>query len=213
MDEQQFADQRLGKPCLIKTQHSPPKPRHVMTLRSRMRWPGRAHASLGAAWVSAVARIGQIRSGRWKEAEPVTWARAAPPNSQQWRAIVGLLKGSFLLKHHLCKGLWAASCQAGSFTFSQMVPTWTQALKKKELQPGSLKPGSLAFARMLPLLCYHMRCLMLSKAFNISGPQSSTRSTRSYQEFPPAWLTETMIFDTVCQQPYCLWSKVTFLFA
>ena len=28
----------------------------------------------------------------------------------------------------------------------------------------------------------------------------------------PAWLTESIVFDTVCLQPYCLWSYVTFPF-
>ena len=53
-----FEYQRFGKPCLIETQHSPSRPKHMLALCSPKRWPSHACTFLGDAWASAAAKVG-----------------------------------------------------------------------------------------------------------------------------------------------------------
>lgn len=106
----------------------------------------------------------------------------------------GLLKGLFLLKHHLCSGPWAASCQAGSMTSSQ-----TQVWRKKALQPVSLAVWPLQWCAH-----YYVTTLIIWSVF----PYVKEIISR----IPPAWCIEIMILDMVCYQLCHLWPKLTVSF-
>lgn len=138
-------------------QHSPPRSKQMLSLRSPLRWPSRRLGECGS--LAGLSWQDRVRTVKRSRASPKS--QSCSPNSRPWRAMVGLLKGPFLLKHHLGKGLGAASRQAGSLTSSQMGWTGTWALKRK----------TLAFPMTFPLFGYHRSCLTLSEACNGPLPQ------------------------------------------